>query len=145
MGLRGRLVTAVDLIRGLGVLSGIDPVEIPGARYTNRLRGKRDACWVAGRPDFFVIHIEAPTRPATRGGRPQVRRRELGTGVSIGRCRSLDDLGPWRLMLMPDHAPLRPADAHVGPVPYLIYDPADPGRAGSTRVGVATAPVIATT
>jgi 2,3-bisphosphoglycerate-independent phosphoglycerate mutase len=59
---------------------------------------------------------------------------------------ALDDLGPWRLMLLPDHATPCVLRTHTpDPVPYLIYDPAEPGPGGVyTESGVAgCAPVPA--
>ncbi|HUF32020.1 MAG TPA: 2,3-bisphosphoglycerate-independent phosphoglycerate mutase, partial [Acidimicrobiales bacterium] len=62
-GLRAALCTAVDLIRGLGVLTGIEVVEVPGATgwFDTNYEGKRDACLrtLADGADLFVIHVEA--------------------------------------------------------------------------------------
>jgi 2,3-bisphosphoglycerate-independent phosphoglycerate mutase len=148
-GLRGRLVTAVDLIRGLGVLSGIDPVEVPGATgyYDTDYEAKRDACLASlADRDFFVIHIEASDEAGHNGEADRkVEALEFWDRRVIGPLvEALDDLGPWRLMLMPDHATPCVLRTHTpDPVPYLIYDPAAPGPGGVyTETGVAGAPAV---
>ena len=143
-GLSGRLVTAVDLIRGLGVLSGIDPVEVEGATgyYDTNYEGKRDACLASlADRDFFVIHIEASDEAGHNGEADRkVEALENWDRRIIGPLvEALDSLGPWRLMLLPDHATPTVLRTHTAdPVPYLIYDPASPGPGGVyTESGVA--------
>ncbi|MDQ1507210.1 MAG: 2,3-bisphosphoglycerate-independent phosphoglycerate mutase [Actinomycetota bacterium] len=148
-GLTGRLVTAVDLIRGLGVLSGIDPVEVPGATgyYDTDYEAKRDAC-LASLADraLFVIHVEASDEAGHNGEADRkVEALENWDRRIIGPLvEALDDLGPWRLFLMPDHATPCALRTHTSePVPYLIYDPADPGPGGVyTESGVAACPTV---
>ena len=57
----------------------------------------------------------------------------------------LDELGPWRLLMLPDHAtPLRLRTHTSDPVPYLLVDSATDGAGGTyTEAGVADAPVVA--
>ena len=62
-GVSAGMVTAVDLVRGLGVLSGMEVVEVEGATgwYDTDYEAKRDAALAgleAGK-DLFVIHVEA--------------------------------------------------------------------------------------
>ncbi|MGH9261873.1 MAG: 2,3-bisphosphoglycerate-independent phosphoglycerate mutase, partial [Acidimicrobiales bacterium] len=62
-GRSGALVTAVDLIRGLGVLTGMEIVEVPGATgwFDTDYEGKRDAALrtLADGADVFLLHVEA--------------------------------------------------------------------------------------
>jgi 2,3-bisphosphoglycerate-independent phosphoglycerate mutase len=53
-------------------------------------------------------------------------------------------MGPWRLLLLPDHAtPLRLKTHTTDPVPYLLVDSTTDGPGGSyTERGVADAPVV---
>jgi len=148
-GLSGRLVTAVDLIRGLGVLSGIDPVEVPGATgyYDTDYEAKRDACLASlADRELFVIHVEASDEAGHNGEADRkVEALEHWDRRIIGPLvEALDDLGPWRLMLMPDHATPCVLRTHTpDPVPYLIYDPAEPGPGGVyTEKGVADSPPV---
>src|SRR3546814_19912134 len=65
------LVTAVDLIRGLGVLTGIEAVEVPGATgwFDTDYEGKRDAALAtleAGAA-LFLVHLQATDEAAHAG------------------------------------------------------------------------------
>jgi 2,3-bisphosphoglycerate-independent phosphoglycerate mutase len=79
---RARLCTAVDLIRGLGVLTGMDIVEVPGATgwFDTNYEGKRDAALrtLADGADVFLLHVEA-TDEAGHAGNPR------GEGHGAGR------------------------------------------------------------
>ena len=61
-GVGGRLTSAVDLVRGLGVLAGIEVLDVPGATagFDNDYVAQRVACIdsLADR-DFFLLHVEA--------------------------------------------------------------------------------------
>ena len=120
------LVTAVDLIRGLGVLTDIERRRgrrVPPAGYDTNYEGKRDAALRALRtgPDLFVIHVEA-TDEAGHAGDLDEKVRALEAWdrrILAGLVQGLDELGPWRLLLLPDHATPVGSDPHngSGPVP----------------------------
>jgi 2,3-bisphosphoglycerate-independent phosphoglycerate mutase len=146
------LVTAVDLVRGLGVLAGIDVVEVPGATgwFDTNYEGKRDAALahLAGGHDLFVIHVEATDEAGHAGNiEEKVRALENWDSRILGDLvPALDDLGPWRLLLLPDHATPLARKTHTSdPVPYLLVDSHDDGPGGtySERGVAATAPVPA--
>jgi len=150
-GLQAGLVTAVDLIRGLGVLAGIEVVEVPGATgwYDTDYEAKRDACLttLAAGADLFVIHVEATDEAGHAGDLAEKitalehwDRRILGPLVE-----GLDDLGPWRLLLLPDHATPVASRTHTSePVPWLLVDWRDDGPGGTySEAGVAASPVLA--
>jgi 2,3-bisphosphoglycerate-independent phosphoglycerate mutase len=62
-GLSGRVITAVDLVKGLGNLTGLVPVEVPGATgfVDTNYDGKRDAAFkVLEENDVVYVHVEAP-------------------------------------------------------------------------------------
>lgn len=62
-GLTGNVITAVDLVKGLGNLAGLPPVEVPGATgfVDTNYKGKREAAMhVLEENDFVYVHIEAP-------------------------------------------------------------------------------------
>jgi 2,3-bisphosphoglycerate-independent phosphoglycerate mutase len=150
-GVSGRLVTAVDLIRGLGVLSGLDPVEVPGATgyYDTDYEAKRDAALdsLADR-ELFVIHVEASDEAGHNGEADRkVEALENWDRRIIGPLvEALDELGPWRMLLLPDHPTPCALRTHTSDaVPYLLYDSATPGPGGSySESGVsACEPVVA--
>lgn len=150
-GVSGRLVTAVDLMRGLGVLSGIDPVEVPGATgyYDTDYEGKRDAALTSlADRELFVIHVEASDEASHNGEIDRkVEALERWDRLIIGLLvEALDDLGPFRLLLLPDHPTPCALRTHTAdPVPYLLYDSTAPGPGGTySEAGVAGyEPVVA--
>ncbi len=145
------LVSAVDLVRGLGVLTGMDVVDVPGATawYDTNYEGKRDAALagLAAGADLFVIHVEASDEAGHAGDVAEKVRslenwdRRILAGLTAG----LDELGPWRLLLLPDHAtPLALRTHTADPVPYLLVDSQVDGPGGAySEAAVASAPVVA--
>lgn len=150
-GVRGGLVTAVDLVRGLGVLTEMDIVEVEGATgwFDTNYEGKRDAALDALRDglDLFVVHVEA-TDEAGHAGNVEEKVTALENWdrrILAGLVEGLDELGEWRLLLLPDHAtPLRLKTHTPDPVPYLLAGSGIDGSAGGmyTEEGVADRPVV---
>ena len=150
-GVDAGLVTAVDLVRGLGVLTGIRVVDVPGATgwFDTDYEGKRDAALdaLAAGADLFVVHVEA-TDEAGHAGDVEEKVRALENWdrrILDGLVEGLDALGPWRLLLLPDHAtPLHLKTHTSDPVPYLLVDSSVDGGGGIyTERGVADRPVVA--
>jgi 2,3-bisphosphoglycerate-independent phosphoglycerate mutase len=136
-GKSGALVTAVDLIRGLGVLTGMEVVEVPGATgwFDTDYEGKRDAALrtLAAGADVFVVHVEA-TDEAGHAGLLDEKIRALeawDSRILDGLVAGLDELGPWRLLLLPDHpTPVARRTHTTEPVPYLLVDSRHDGPGG---------------
>jgi 2,3-bisphosphoglycerate-independent phosphoglycerate mutase len=137
-GRTGALVTAVDLIRGLGVLTGMEVVEVPGATgwFDTDYEAKRDAALatLAAGADVFLLHVEA-TDEAGHAGNLDEKVKALeawDTRILDGLVEGLDALGPWRLLLLPDHpTPVALRTHTTDPVPYLLVDSADDGPGGT--------------
>jgi 2,3-bisphosphoglycerate-independent phosphoglycerate mutase len=136
-GLDAALCSAVDLVRGLGVLSGIDVVDVPGmtAGYDTDYEAQRDACVdaLAGGADLFLLHVEASDEAGHAGDvGAKVQALERWDRRIIGPLvEALDDIGPWRLLLLPDHATPLVLKTHTpDPVPYLLVDSAADGPGG---------------
>ena len=137
-GLRAGLCTAVDLIRGLGVLTGIEVVEVEGATgwYDTNYEGKRDAALraLAAGADLFVIHVEA-TDEAGHAGNLEEKIKALEAWdrrILAPLVDGLDELGPWRLLLLPDHATPVAKKTHTrDTVPWLLVDSASDGPGGT--------------
>ena len=149
-GCRAGMVTAVDLVRGLGVLTDMEIPTVEGANgwYDTNYEGKRDAAIAGLRDgaDLFVIHVEA-TDEAGHAGNTVEKVRALENWdrrILADLVPALDEMGPWRLLMMPDHAtPLRTKTHTSDPVPYLLFDSRIDGPGGSyTEAGVATAPIV---
>ncbi len=149
-GVAAGLVTAVDLVRGLGVLTDMTLVEVPGATgwYDTDYEGKRDAALrtLADGADLFMIHVEA-TDEAGHAGDVEEKVRALENWdrrILAGLVEGLDALGPWRLLLLPDHATPLDLKTHTpDPVPYLLVDSEVDGPGGVyTEAGVAEAELV---
>jgi 2,3-bisphosphoglycerate-independent phosphoglycerate mutase len=150
-GVDAALNSAVDLVRGLGVLTGIDVVDVEGmtAGYDTDYAAQRESALdtLGDGADLFVIHIEATDEAGHAGNvAEKVRSLELwDREVLAGLVEGLDRMGEWRLLLLPDHAtPLRLKTHTADPVPYLLAGSAPTGSGGVlTEAGVASAPVVA--
>jgi 2,3-bisphosphoglycerate-independent phosphoglycerate mutase len=147
-GVEGRLSSAVDLVRGLGVLSGIEVVDVPGATagFDNDYAAQRDAALASlSDRDFFMLHVEATDEAGHQGAvGEKVTALERWDREIIGPL--VESLGttPFRILLMPDHATPCAARTHTAsPVPYLLYDStiAGPGGEYTERAVADRAPV----
>ncbi len=140
-GLHAGLVTAVDLIRGLGVLSGIEVVEVRRRHRLVRheLRGqarRRPGPPWPTVPTSSSIHVEASDE-AGHNGELEAKMQALENWdrrIIAALVEALDDLGPWRMLLLPDHpTPVRLKTHTMDSVPYLLFDSSTDGpRAAST-------------
>jgi 2,3-bisphosphoglycerate-independent phosphoglycerate mutase len=149
-GVHAGLCTAVDLVRGLGVLTGVDVVEVEGATgwFDTNYEGKRDAALRAleGDTDLFLVHVEA-TDEAGHAGDLDEKLKALENWdrrILAGLVDGLDALGPWRLLLLPDHpTPVRLKTHTIDSVPYLLVDSSvdGPGGVYSEPATAACAPV----
>lgn len=127
-GLTGGLTSAVDLVRGLGALTDLDVVDVPGATagFDNDYVAQRDAT-LAGLDDhdFFLLHVEATDEAGHQGlVDEKVSALERWDTEIIGPlCEALAERGPHRILMMPDHAtPLATMTHSMDAVPYLRFD-----------------------
>jgi 2,3-bisphosphoglycerate-independent phosphoglycerate mutase len=136
-GRSGALVTAVDLIRGLGALTDMDVVEVPGATgwYDTDYEGKRDAALrtLAAGADVFLLHVEATDEAGHAGDLDEkvAALEAWDSRILAGLVEGLDALGPWRMLLLPDHPTPVELRTHTSdPVPYLLVDSEVDGPGG---------------
>jgi 2,3-bisphosphoglycerate-independent phosphoglycerate mutase len=149
-GVDGRLSSAVDLVRGLGVLMGIEVVDVPGATagFDNDYAAQRDAAIesLCDR-DLFMLHVEATDEAGHQGAVDEkVGALERWDADIIGPLVRALDGEHYRVLLLPDHATPCALRTHTSdPVPYLLFDSEQPGAGGVyTERGVAgCAPVAA--
>jgi 2,3-bisphosphoglycerate-independent phosphoglycerate mutase len=151
-GLQAGLVSAVDLVRGLGALTGIRIAQVEGITgwYDTSYEAKRDACLqsLAAGDDLFLIHVEASDEAGHAGNvEEKVKalehwdRRILRPLVD---ALDMDDFRPWRLLLLPDHATPLALRTHTSDsVPYMIVDSEVDGPGGVyTEAGTAHCPPV---
>jgi 2,3-bisphosphoglycerate-independent phosphoglycerate mutase len=149
-GVRAALCSAVDLVRGLGVLAGIDVVDVEGmtAGYDTDYAAQRDACLtaLADGVDLFLVHVEASDEAGHAGDvGEKVKSLERWDELILGPLvDGLGRLGPWRLLLLPDHPTPTALRTHTSePVPYVLVDSTTPGPGGVyTEAATADAPVV---
>ena len=127
-GVSGRLSSAVDLVRGLGVLAGIEVLDVPGATagFDNDYVAQRMACIDSlGDRDFFLLHVEATDEAGhQQDAAAKVAALEAWDRDIIGPLLdALPAFGPFRILLLPDHATPVELGTHTSDsVPYLLHD-----------------------
>jgi 2,3-bisphosphoglycerate-independent phosphoglycerate mutase len=147
-GVTGRLSSAVDLVRGLGVLIGLDVVDVPGATagFDNDYAAQRDACLESLKDrDLFLLHVEATDEAGHAGdAKEKVAALERWDTDIIGPLVDALADEPYRVLLMPDHATPCALRTHTAdPVPYLLFDSTAEGPGGEyTERGVADRPPV---
>ena len=130
-GLKGAMISAVDLLKGIAVGTGMQVIEVEGATgslHTN-YEGKANAAVKAlleGGQDFVYVHVEAPDEMGHQGSMTdKVQAIEyLDSRVIAPIKAALDASGEdYRLLVLPDHpTPIRIRTHSSEPVPYVIYD-----------------------
>ena len=150
-GVEGRLTSAVDLVRGLGVLADIEVLDVPGATagFDNDYVAQRDAALTSlGDRDFFLLHVEATDEAGHQGlvGEKVAAVEAWDRDVIGPLCDALPEFGAHRIMLLPDHATPCALRTHTSdPVPYLFHDSTRPGAGGdySEAATASSAPIVA--
>jgi 2,3-bisphosphoglycerate-independent phosphoglycerate mutase len=128
--LTGAVITAVDLIKGLGIYAGLDVIEVAGATglYDTNYEGKADACLDAlSDHDFVYVHVEA----ADEAGHEQNLDLKIRCIEDLDRRliqRVLDGLEAGGVeavvAVLPDHPTPVAHGKHVrDPVPVAVRDP----------------------
>lgn len=134
-GVKGAMISAVDLLKGIAVGAGMHNIIVEGADgglHTN-YRGKGRAAvkaLVEDGYDFVYVHIEAPDEMGHQGSaEDKIRAIEYIDGQVIGPAAdALERAGvDFRMLVMPDHpTPVRMRTHTSDPVPYMIYDSTAP-------------------
>ena len=125
------MISAVDLLKGLGVGTGMKVINVPGATggLETNYEGKAQAAVKAVLSDgfdFAYVHVEAPDEMGHQGSvEKKIRAIEnLDSRVIRLVKESLDASGEeYRILVLPDHpTPIRCRTHTADPVPYLLYD-----------------------
>ena len=126
--LEGALVSAVDLMRGLGINAGFEILQVPGITGyldTNYI-GKAEAALNAlKQKDIVYIHVEAPDEAGHSGKvTDKIQAIEdfdrLVVGTVMEGLKSFDE---YRVLILPDHAtPISIKTHSEEPVPFVIFD-----------------------
>lgn len=130
-GLKGAMISAVDLLKGIAVGAGMEVYRVEGAtgsidtNYEGKAQAAVDALLRDG-CDFAYIHVEAPDEMGHQGkAEEKVKSIEyLDTRLIALVKKAMEEAGEdYRMLILPDHpTPVR-IRTHTGdPVPYLLYD-----------------------
>ena len=134
-GIRGSLVSAVDLLKGIGVCAGLEVPEVEGATgyLDTNYEGKVAAALASlERGDFVLVHVEAPDEAGHQGNLAAKSRaiEDFDARIVAPMVRALEQRGePFRLVVTMDHyTPLSRRTHEDWPVPMLLYDSRHPGQ-----------------
>jgi 2,3-bisphosphoglycerate-independent phosphoglycerate mutase len=126
-GLSGAVISAVDLVRGIGVYAGLEIIKVAGATgyIDTNYRGKAEAALAAlEHADFVYLHVEAPDE-AAHGGNLEHKLKAIEdfdaqvVGVVLD---GLKKFGDYRVLCTPDHpTPVARMTHTSDPVPFIIY------------------------
>ena len=134
-GITGAVISAVDLLRGIGHYAGLDIIKVPGAtgyldtNYTGKALYALNAL---KNHDFVLIHVEAPDETSHAGdidGKIEaieaLDSKVIGTilsGIEIPPCPPFSKGGKYRILALPDHLTPIPLRKHAhGQVPFVAY------------------------
>lgn len=126
--IRGAVISAVDLIKGLGVYAGLDPILVEGATgwLDTNYQGKVEAGLKAlTEYDFLFLHVEAPDEAGHSGVlKNKMQAIEDFDAKIVGpMLKGLENLGDFRLLLACDHfTPLSVMTHTLEKVPLILYD-----------------------
>ncbi|HHX55341.1 MAG TPA: cofactor-independent phosphoglycerate mutase [Clostridiales bacterium] len=130
-GKKGTMISAVDLLKGIAVGSGMDIVEVEGATGSidTNFEGKTKAALktlLEDDQDFVYIHLEAPDEMGHQGNvKDKVKAIEyIDEKVVKVLLEELKESGVnFKMLIMPDHpTPIKYRTHTSDPVPYLIYN-----------------------
>ncbi len=132
-GIKGAVISAVDLVKGLGIYAGMDVIEVEGATglYDTNYEGKAQAAIDAlkGDYDFVYLHVEATDEAGHEGDVDLKIRtieyldRRIVKSIIEETGKMNEDVA---IAITPDHATPCDVRTHVhDPVPFLIYYPGE--------------------
>ncbi|HTP66427.1 MAG TPA: cofactor-independent phosphoglycerate mutase [Geobacteraceae bacterium] len=126
-GLSGAVISAVDLVRGIGVCAGLEIIKVKGATgyVDTNYRGKAAAALEAlERVDYVYLHVEAPDEAGHSGHLADKitaieRFDEQVVGPILDGIRKFGD---YRVLCLPDHpTPVKLMTHTAAPVPFIVY------------------------
>ncbi len=126
-GLKGAVISAIDLIKGIGRLAGLEVIEVPGATgyYDTNYEGKASyALKALKEKDFVMVHLEATDEAGHNGDlREKIAAIEKFDRLIVGGVvDGLKGRKDFRILVTPDHATLVKKRIHADtPVCFLVF------------------------
>jgi 2,3-bisphosphoglycerate-independent phosphoglycerate mutase len=137
-GLSGAVISAVDLIKGIGVYAGLEIIDVPGATgyFDTNYAGKAEAALEAlNKHDFVYVHVEAPDEAGHSGDlQEKIKAIERFDELVVGTIlANVNQFGDWRMLVLPDHpTPIALRTHTPDPVPYILCTSEDMTKAKIT-------------
>jgi 2,3-bisphosphoglycerate-independent phosphoglycerate mutase len=151
-GIKGGVISAVDIIHGLGVYAGLERIDVPGVTgfLDTNYQGKGEyGVRFLEKSDFVFIHVEAIDEAGHMGDvKAKIQALEDFDEKVVGTVlKGMAQRQDWRLLLMPDHPTAIALKTHVAePVPFVLYSPQEPrdnGAVGYNEKDAAKTGVVA--
>ncbi len=127
-GLSGSVISAVDLIKGLGIYAGLDVIEVPGATgyLDTNYAGKAEYAMESLKDhDFVVVHVEAPDEAGHMGDmKAKIQAIEDFDEKVVGNVLKAARESPedYIIVVLPDHPTPVALRTHTSePVPFVMY------------------------
>jgi 2,3-bisphosphoglycerate-independent phosphoglycerate mutase len=139
-GIEGAVISAVDLVKGIGVYAGLRVINVPGATgyLDTNYEGKVEyALRVLDEVDLVMIHIEATDETGHEGKADlKIRAIEDFDSRVIGpMLEEMKKFKDYKVLLLSDHPTPIEIKTHVNePVPFAIFNSKDSGIKDSSRV-----------
>jgi len=127
-GITGAVISAVDLIKGIGLYSGLDVIDVQGATglYNTNYEGKAEACINALKThDFVYVHVEAGDEAShERNVELKIKCIEDFDRRLVGNILKEVDIKNTVISILPDHyTPVETGAHSAEPIPFIICDP----------------------
>ncbi|MBI5599547.1 MAG: cofactor-independent phosphoglycerate mutase [Deltaproteobacteria bacterium] len=125
--LKGAIISAVDLMNGIGVYAGLDVIKVPGATgyIDTNYAGKADyALRALETRDLVCVHVEAPDEAGHQGLlKDKLRAIEDFDSIVVGKVlEGIKRYGEFRVMVLTDHPTPVELKTHTSdPVPFAVY------------------------
>ncbi len=124
--LDGNVISAVDLVNGMGKIVGLKPIKVPGATgyYDTNYTGKGEyALDALKNSDFIYVHVEAPDEAGHNGDvRSKMVAIENFDRYVVGTIwNEIKNKNNYRILVLPDHAtPVKLKTHTQEPVPFAL-------------------------
>lgn len=151
-GIKGGVISAVDIIHGLGVYAGLERIEVPGITGfldTNYVGKGEYGVRSLEKNDFVFIHVEAIDEAGHMGDvEKKIQALEDFDEKVVGTVlKGMAQRQDYRILLMPDHPTAIALKTHVAePVPFALFsadEPRDNGDVGYNEKDAAKTGVVA--
>ncbi|CAD7777558.1 MAG: 2,3-bisphosphoglycerate-independent phosphoglycerate mutase [Candidatus Methanoperedenaceae archaeon GB37] len=125
-GLKGGVISAVDLIKGIGILAGLKVINVPGATgyFDTNYKGKVQYALDALKElDFVYVHVEAPDEAGHEGNLAEkIKAIEAFDQQVVGSVLNAAKRENIKVMVTMDHYTPVAVRTHIGePVPFAIF------------------------